>query len=118
MSGYIHWPHYAVIHHEDTNMELLRQVFPTGEADDLNVALFSTGGVHGTYFTIEDVESDPELAKITYVVIHPRLVVIRWGEVAPETPEDYAWLKNLRASSHRELVKIGLQHHSEEEHQT
>lgn len=95
-------------------MDALRQLFPDGEANELNMVLFSTSGIHGTYFTIEDVEQDMKeeeinncSRKVTFVVIHPRIVCIRYGNVEPRTPNDILWLKNLRASSLRCMGGIG-----------
>ena len=51
--------HYSVLHNDKKNgksMELLHELFPNGEANDLNFVLFSTSGVHGTYNTNEEAE--------------------------------------------------------------
>jgi len=85
-------------------MDALRAIFPTGKADDLNFVLFSTSGVHGTCNTIEDAEryitgKNPDgHAEITFLIIHPRLVMMRYGECVPETMEDIEFLRGLRAS--------------------
>lgn len=88
-------------------MQTLRQIFPEGKADHMNFVLFSTSGVHGTYMTIEDAEvsDDPE---ITFLVIQPRVVFTMYGTVKPTRPEDFAFLKQLRATSHAVLAEIGL----------
>lgn len=49
--------HYNVFHVKPgRGLDVIKEWFPEGEANDLNVALFSTSGVHGTYTTIEEVE--------------------------------------------------------------
>jgi hypothetical protein len=107
--------HYSVmglINHND-GMKALRLMFPDGEADSMNVVLFSTSGVHGTYNTIEEAEAcvlhgDKEQGEdVTFVIIHPRMVALRYGNCEPQTREDFAFLKKLRASSHAVLTKIG-----------
>lgn len=39
----------------DEGMVMLRQWFPEGACDEVNLVLFSTSGVHGSYTTIEEV---------------------------------------------------------------
>jgi hypothetical protein len=102
--------HYNIMRcasHE--GMALLREMFPDGEADEMNFVLFSTSGIHGTYTTIEDIEREPEEwgNLLTFLVVQPRIVCTRYGLCAPETPEDFAFLKKLRASSHAAMRQIG-----------
>jgi hypothetical protein len=87
-------------------MSTLREWFPEGLANDLNVVLFSTAGVHGSYTTIEQAEESEEPMEITFVVIRPRTVQTRYGNCLPETPADFAFLKQLRASSREILAKL------------
>jgi hypothetical protein len=102
-------PYYSVLKLTGDGMEALRQLFPDGEANDLNAVLFSTSGVHGTYCTIEEVErgGDEASKDVTFVVIQPRIVCMRYGNVTPHTAEDFAFLKRLRASSQRALAGVG-----------
>ena len=102
--------YYSVLHLVGDGMEALRQLFPTGEADDLNAVLFSTSGVHGTYYTIEDVQAggDDTPNDVTFCVIQPRIVCMRYGNVTPITPEDFAFLKRLRETSSKALASIGM----------
>jgi hypothetical protein len=106
-------------------MQSLRSLFPDGEANELNVCLFSTSGVHGSYTTIEDIETsltkygdEPEFGEggepddyagdtLTVLVLHPRTVCTRWGNVRVAL-SDIAWLKKLRASSHAAVSQMGL----------
>lgn len=90
------------------SMAALREMFPEGKADDLNFCLFSTSGVHGTYCTIEDAEAG-EVSDVTFVVVQPRIVGIRYGNCEPRTPEDFAFLKTLRESSRQAVATIGGQ---------
>lgn len=89
--------HYSINRARD-GMDLLRLVFPDGEANEMNICLFSTSGVHGTYRTIEEEEADPGCG-VTFVIVHPRLVTMQYGNVEPKTKEDFAFLKKLRQSS-------------------
>jgi hypothetical protein len=89
-------------------MEALRGMFPEGEADEMNLCLFSTSGVHGTYTTIEEVEAKEEgCDDVTFVIVQPRIVCIRFGNATPVTPEDFAYLKKLRESSWKAALSIG-----------
>lgn len=112
-------PHYSVIRlgngDPDAAREELRTLFPDGEADEMNIAVFSTSGVHGTYTTIEEVEAglghDPKSDEyqgdtITLTVYHPRIVCLKWGNVRV-TAQDIPWLKRLRETSWKAFASIG-----------
>jgi hypothetical protein len=106
-------------------MAVLKEWFPDGDANDMNVVLFSTSGVHGTYTTIEEVEAglakygdEPEFGsedwpddyhgnEITILLVQPRLCTVRHGNVTV-TLADIPFLKKLRASSHAALARIGM----------
>jgi hypothetical protein len=97
-------------------------------ADEMNFALFSTSGVHGTYTTIEEIELSlskygpaPEFLKdeseqtmpddwygnsLTVTVYHPRIIGVGYGNVRVEL-SDIPFLKALRRSSWRAVQKIG-----------
>ena len=98
----------------EDGMTALRQFFPDGKADELNFVLFSTSGIHGHYCTIEECEacvmgdSSAEIYDVTFLVVQPRVVAIRYGNCAPRTTEDFAFLKKLRATSHAAISSIGL----------
>jgi hypothetical protein len=104
-------PHYSVFELKGDGMAALRDCFPTGKANALQQVLFSTSGVHGTYTTIEDVEtqSDPESSAetVTFLIIQPRLVCMRYGVARPLGRDDFEFLKSLRASSIESLARIG-----------
>jgi len=87
-------------------MQLLKNVFPEGEANEMNFCLFSTSGVHGTYQTIEDEEKEPGVG-VTFLIVQPRLVTMHYGEVYPKSSEDFEYLKKLRKSS-RDIVNFNI----------
>jgi hypothetical protein len=111
--------HYNTFSVRDAQgMAGLRAMFPSGKADSMNVALFSTSGVHGTYTTIEEAEAgwrrgnkdeDGEdwTPHVTFLIIHPRIVCLRYGNCAPQSADDFEFLKRLRASSWQALAEIG-----------
>jgi hypothetical protein len=110
-------------------MKLLREFFPDGEANEMNLVLFSTSGAHGTYITIEEVEEscqkygfDHETAEededaawpddrvgtdVTFLLIQPRIVSVTYGNVFVKSQADIEFLKKLRASSWGWFQKIG-----------
>lgn len=104
-------------------MEDLRSIFPDAIADEMNLCLFSTSGVHGSSCTIEQIEesllkygADTSFSDdapddwipphLTVLVVHPRLVCLKYGEVVVG-PGDIDFLKSLRASSWDQSAKIG-----------
>ena len=107
--------HYSVMRLAvpKTGMDALREMFPEAKADELNFVLFSTSGVHGTYNRIEEAESfllgesDDGFAEVTFVIVHPRLVAMRYGVCNPETQDDIDFLKALRESSWMVARAIG-----------
>lgn len=112
----LHGAHYSIKRKADgvEGMESLRHMFPDGKADDMNFVLFSTSGVHGTYNTIEDAESHLELkhdescGEVTFLVVHPRLVALRYGNCTPQNKDDIEYLKRLRESSMKAIAGIGM----------
>jgi len=105
--------HYMIMALESgaDGMAALREMYPDGEADELNFVLFSTSGVHGSYCTIKDqepqnLEADQE-PMLTFLIVHPRLVSLRYGNCEPRTPEDFAFLRKLRESSRAIVQTIG-----------
>lgn len=108
--------HYSVMRQSSgvDGMGALREMFPDAKADELNFALFSTSGVHGTYNTIEAAErhlksEDSEgFAEVTFVIVHPRIVAMRYGTCDPKNQDDIDYLKRLRESSHKAAAGIGI----------
>lgn len=111
-----HYNHYSVA--EENGMRALREIFPEGEADEFNLCLFSTSGVHGMYTKIEQVEAhvlhgenewgdDGGPDSVTFLIIQPRLCCLRYGNCMPKTPADFIFLKQLRKTSWAEFQKIG-----------
>lgn len=116
--------HYNIFHCVKPPFEWLEAFFPEGRANELNFVLFSTSGVHGTYATIEDIEAsfekygpEPEFdddypddyypPDLTFLLVHPRLVTIQYGELTIK-PEHIPFLKKLRQSSWEAVGKIGV----------
>jgi len=111
--------HYSVMAKEQgvTGMDALRAMFPDGVANELNFVLFSTSGVHGTYNTIEeaeraltgerDDEGEELCTEVTFLIVHPRLVSLRYGVLEPYNSDDIEYLKKLRGSSFEVMTKIG-----------
>lgn len=104
--------HYSVLN-TIKSIDDIKNVFPVGEADELNFCMFSTSGVHGTYTTLDDIEKyysdskkfDKEenggeeyTPKLTALIIHPRLVGIKYGNINVEK-EDIPYLRKLADSS-------------------
>jgi hypothetical protein len=121
--------HYNMWSISDGGVAGLRMMFPEGKANDMNFALFSTSGVHGTYTTIEEIEAsllkygaDPEFLKdddleekipedwagtsLTVAVYHPRIIGVGYGNVEVKL-EDIPFLKRLRETSWAAVQKIG-----------
>ncbi len=94
--------HYNIFDAVD-GMALLRSVFPEAEADEMNFALFSTSGVHGTYQTIEE-EEVVNGKGVTFVIVHPRIVSLQYGNAYPQNKEDFDFLKKLRQTSKDAVV--------------
>lgn len=105
--------YYSVMRASFDGMAALREMFPEGLANDLNFCLFSTSGVHGTYCTIEAVEEDMNRNErdgprdVTFLVVQPRIVCIRYGNAEPKNADDIAFLKRLRESSKKVVAEIG-----------
>lgn len=99
---------------EIKNLEELKKYFPTGDANVLNFVLFSTGGVHGYYQTLESIEKGEDMEEdqeenlvITILYIQPRTVRILYGTIEINK-EDIPYLKKLRQSSLDIVSKIGF----------
>ena len=109
-------PDYLVLRLDDVSygMAALREMFPTARADEMNFVLFSPSGVHGTYTTIEEIEFDIKAGiseegfnRLTFLIVQPRLVTLRYGICLPETLDDIRYLKRLRETSSLEASLIG-----------
>lgn len=109
--------HYSIFaatgHDYSIGMQVLRDLFPDAQADYMNFCLFSTSGVHGSYSTIEDAEahilnpSDDTNSTLTFLIVHPRIVCLKYGNCEPQTADDIKFLKELRASSLLAVSLIG-----------
>jgi hypothetical protein len=97
------WPHYKTIDSIKSIADL-RELFPDGKADELNWCFLSTSGVHRSYHTLDDMHIPDEddgtfFRNVTVLVVHPRLVVLKYGHITVETDEDEKWLRGLVRSS-------------------
>lgn len=95
------WPHYKTIKLE--SMDEVKEIFPDGSADDLNWCVLSTSGVHGSYGVLDDLDFEPDEHGdkndyITVLIIHPRLVVLRYGTIQV-TKADVPYLRGLVKST-------------------
>ena len=108
--------HYTVmaLTKPELGMAALRKMFPTAQADEMNFVLFSTSGVRGTYTTIKDIEFDIKAGvseegfnRLTFLIVQPRLVSLRYGVCLPETLDDIQYLKRLRETSSLKVSLIG-----------
>lgn len=121
--------HYNIWRISSGGVAGLREMFgPDAKANEMNLALFSTSGVHGSYTTIEEIENsitkygqnpaflDDETeatvpddwhgTTLTVTVYHPRIIGVGYGNVEV-TLEDIPFLKALRQSSWDAVRKIG-----------
>ena len=98
-------PHYQIL--QIKTIDELKKIFPDAQADYMNFCLFSTSGVHGTYMTIEDCLNNLAY-ELTVLVVHPRIVALRYGQIKVEK-KDSAYLKKLRKTSAKVASKIGLE---------
>lgn len=100
--------HYAVFQSFE-DISDLRELFPEGKADEMNWVFLSTSGVHGSYTTLDELESDPDFLdddgkmRITVLVLHPRLCSIVYGEMRFERG-DIPYLRGLARSTVDEIT--------------
>jgi hypothetical protein len=114
-----HYNHYQI----QGGIAALKCIFPDGQADEMNFALFSTSGVHGSYITIEQIEASLQKYQaerpegndwpddyygdtLTVLIVQPRICCLRYGNVTV-TLEDIPYLKRLRESSWLAVAGIG-----------
>lgn len=93
--------------------DTLKNIFPTGEADELNLIFFATSGIHGSYTTIEQIENlfeDREQREdygdqwnyLTFVILKPRIVQTLYGNLPIESAQQIEFVKQLQKSMRRE----------------
>lgn len=106
----------------DIGMESLRSMFPSPrDINAENFVLFSTSGVHGSYTTLEEIEEciakfgedfdpgddEPEGFcgyKLTILIVQPRIVCLRYGNVRVRL-EDIPYLRDIRSASRDALMQ-------------
>jgi len=115
--------HHNIFRGDSITVADLKKIFPDGEADRMNFVLFSTSGVHGSYSTIEDIEASLEKYgilnegdeglpddyygnKLTFLIVHPRIVSLKYGQVEVKAL-DIPFLKKLRESSIKVVSGMG-----------
>lgn len=102
--------HYSIFKIKpEEGMALLRSLFPKGYVDDMNFVIFSTSGVHGSYTTIEDAAAEPDedgKRRVTVLIVHPRLVCLKYGHIEFEL-SDVPFLRKLRKASQKVMAEIG-----------
>jgi hypothetical protein len=93
--------------------------------NEMNFVLFSTSGVHGSYTTLEECEAELKLpeaereqrddgkegpwpVRVTVLLIQPRIVGLRYGNLLVRNLEDVERLKKYRADSHAVIAQIGI----------
>jgi len=111
--------HYSIMRltEKGSGMEALRELFCDGDADELNFVLFSTSGIHGSYNTIEEAElflqgKNPEgHLDITFLIVQPRFVALKYGICIPTSEDDINYLKKLRENSYSAVMGIGKHKH-------
>lgn len=119
-----HYNIYA-LKHDENGMQVLRAFFNDDIVWKFNQLLFSTSGVHGTSLTIEDAETcikagmkdedgEDYEPSVTFLIIQPRIVCMRYGNCEPKNQEDIDFLKLLRQKSFEAVLKIGVQSCGEE----
>lgn len=101
---------------EETATQMLRELFEESPPNELNFILFSTSGVHGSYNTIEAAEKsldlklddDDRCTAVTFEIIMPRIVSIKYGNCVVHSKKDVEFLKKLRSQSQDAIKKIGM----------
>lgn len=126
--------YYTVLHlsgsdgKESEDIDALRGFFGDTGPNIYNFVLFSTSGIHGWYGTLDEIEASiikhgleppfphgPEDETpddwlppvVTFLIVSPRTVTLRCGNVRIESMEDLKYLKQLRESSWKVMQEIG-----------
>jgi hypothetical protein len=87
-------PHYKTIPFK--KISEVHQIFAKGINWDNNWCFVGTSGVHGSYTKLDDIEEEIKEegnAYVTILVIHPRLCVMKYGELVV-TQEDVDRLRS------------------------
>jgi hypothetical protein len=108
----------------DAAMRELREWFGQSPPNELNFVLFSTSGVHGSYATLEEIETsvtkygwnepDGEIwpddyasPEVTVLIVQPRIVSMTYGNVTIRSQDDLEFLKRLRQQSWDAVALVG-----------
>jgi len=85
---------------EIKTIDELHQLLVNG-ANEYNWLFCSTGGVHGTEDSIQDLENDWHVEQdhlLTVLVVRPRLVSVRYGRISV-TKHDLSWIRDQVAAT-------------------
>jgi hypothetical protein len=111
---------------EDATVDLLDSFFGDGGPNEMNFLLFSTSGIHGSATTLEDCEEElkkplsereirddddsgePWPVTVTVLLVQPRIIGLRYGNLTIRNLDDIERLKRYRAASHAVIAKIGM----------
>lgn len=103
----VQWPHYEIQRLE--TLEDLWGCFPDDKADEMNWLVLSTSGVHGSCATLDGLlekwDDQEYVNAITVLVIQPRLVVLRYGELELHDHEGVERLRRIVTSSVSAIIK-------------
>lgn len=111
--------HYNIFHiprRAVDSMPSIKTILPTPDiVNELNFVLFGTSGIHGSYGSVEDLREsfnlfglrdwpedeipDGYTDTITFLIVHPRLVAMRYGNVKIKSEDDLIYLEGLRDKS-------------------
>ena len=96
----------------DTNDERwdhLKEYFQDDKADEMNMLMGSTSGIHGTSTTLDDLENPAFIAlaeldisddeTFTILIIQPRIVRMTYGTIGIRSKDDINWLRDIITQS-------------------
>lgn len=95
--------------------KILKEIDHQGP-DWMNIVLFGTSGIHGDHTKPADIEEkvkakdftnedgEPCDLEITFLIVHPRMVTLRYGNVKVKTLKELEILKRLETKS-KEVVQ-------------
>ncbi len=106
MSTITWFDHYKV--EKISSIQEIRDFFDKTEDEEtdftLNWLFLSTSGIHGSYATLDDLDFKNGFNAITVLIVCPRLVVLRYGDIKI-TPDDIPYLQNLVKKSIAGIIK-------------
>ena len=96
----------------------------TYRANEMNLLIGSTSGIHGSYTTLDDLEN-PESERhkdsreeglsykevieydeaFTFLIIQPRICRLIYGTIGFRSKEDFTWMRTIISESVAEIIK-------------